>query len=74
MLVFRDPIPVVCFVMENYVIYHLFCNLIRKGLRQVILGLGLLEKGGIFDLGEGKKSWQRLDRKIWSGPVVFVRG
>ena len=56
LLVLRDPIPVVCFVTENYVIYHLFCTLIRKGLRQVILALGQLEKGTIFNLGKAKKS------------------
>lgn len=58
LLVLRDPIPVVCFVIEHYVIYHLFCNLIKKGLRQVLLALGQLEKGNMFNLGKGKKSWQ----------------
>lgn len=64
MLVLKDPISVVFFVTENYAVYHLFCNIIRKGLRQVILGLGQLRKESIFDMGRGKKSWQQLDMKI----------
>ena len=64
LLILRDPFPDVCFVTENYVIFHLFCNLVRKGLRQIILGLGLLRKGEIFDMGERKTSWQQLDRKV----------
>lgn len=64
MLVLRDLIPVVCFFTENYVIYHLFYNIIGNGLRQIILGLSYLGKGDIFDMGEGEKSWQQLNMRI----------
>lgn len=62
MLVLRDLIPLVCFVTDNYVIYHLFCNIIRKGLR--VLDLGHLGKEGIFDMIVGEESWQRLVVKL----------
>lgn len=59
----RDLIPVVCFVTENYVIYHLFCNIIRKRLR--VLDLGHPGKGGVFDMDVGEKSWQQLVVKLY---------
>ena len=53
-----------CFVIESYAVYHLFCNIIRKALREVTFGLCPLGKGDIFDMGGGKKGWQQLDMKI----------
>lgn len=67
LLVLKDPIWVVCFVTENYVIYHLFCNIIRKGLRQVILGLGHLGKGVIFDMVKEERAGSS---QIWRSRVA----